>query len=346
MSEVNEALGALPEIAIAAGYAGGLVVDYIAGRRGDAKRTEAIHTQGVTPEEYGAYNAEHYRLSPIDRELEGLEEPPVASSPWRSRVIEGARKPLAWAMATTALVGVLAFHKEQPRQITNAVVEVDVDQPWNSYTDGDYTRIDGVVRAFESAGHIQIKAETAYNSTAQPESLSQIAGHTPNGSFQLPSAVLASLGDASAATTSTSKKHSKKHSVQPNKGLLVITDDDPLGESAQAVIQEDQLDGNVPIIIVNEGDGSDATAQDLKTIASQTHGRYYAAGTNPAKIVTGLEQTVPPKVEALPVAPQEDDIWLKIADGMLVVLSVELIRRRAELHFRGPLRSRQANVTA
>lgn len=341
MSEVNEALGALPEIAIAAGYAGGLVLDYIAGRRGDAKRAEAIHTQGVTPEEYAVYNAEHYRLSPIDRELEGVEEPPVPSSPWRSRIADGAQKPLAWAMATAALVGVLAFHKEQPRQVTNAVVEVDVDQPWTSYTDGDYTRIDGVVRAFENAGHIQIKAQAAYDSAVQPESLSQIASQTPNGSFKLPEAVTASLGDASSTTASTPKKHG----VQPNKGLLVITDDDPLGDSAQAVIQEDQLDGNVPIIIVNEGSGSDATAQDLKTIASQTHGRYYAAGTNPAKIISGLQQAVPSKVEALPVAPQEDDIWLKIADGMLVVLSVELIRRRAELHFRGPLRSRKANVT-
>ena len=332
---MSEVLDLLPEIAIVSGYVGGLALDHVAGRFGDAKRTAALHTQGVDAAEYEAYLEGSQHLPAVAEQP--AVSPQIASKASRLRSLGNRlNSPAAYAVSAAALVSVLAFHREgQPHQVTSPILEMDVDHPYGALQDGTYKQIDAVAGAFAHPGQLRVQAEIAHDSIARPIRLSLIQGDVPNGPVSLDKAVTQSLGAASATSTGAVNRRA----VKPNVGLLVITDDDPIGATPQSVVT---AAGGVPISIVNEGVQTDQTAQDLMLIAKQTHGKYYGPKTSPSSIVKATEAAIPPKAESLP-APKENDLWLKIASLMSSGLALELIRRRAELHFKGKLRSSRSN---
>src|SRR5271166_3740499 len=104
---MSEVLNALPEIAIASGYVGGLALDHVAGRFGDAKRTAALHTQGVDAAEYEAYLEGSQHLPAM------IKQPAVApqTASKASRIRNRLNSPAAYAVSVAALVSVLAFHR-------------------------------------------------------------------------------------------------------------------------------------------------------------------------------------------------------------------------------------------
>jgi hypothetical protein len=325
MSDVNEILVALPEIAMGAGYFGGLVVDHLVGRSGEAKRTEAIHTQGVAPEEYQDY------LGVNTRGQAALQPPvPVEETSRASQRFDRFTRPVALAMSLSALMLAMNFHTAPPHRETNPILEIDVDHPWNAIGNGSITPINAMATAFEHAGRLQVTAEVAEDDIAKPTTLANLAGDEPNDATSLPLAVSQSVDSAMTSIHTT-------HGLKPNAGILVITDDDPLGGSNSSVESVVTEAGGLPISIVNEGSGSDQTAQDLMAIAKATHGHYYGAQTQPAAVVSAMKNAIQPKAEAAP-APQENSLLLAFATLLSVIVTAKLIARRAELQWRGKLR--------
>jgi len=218
---MSEVLGLLPEIAGVTGYIGGQVVAEVAGRFGDAKREAAVHTQGVTAQEYQDY------LHQSSRGQSGM-TPPVAQPTEEGTTLgkwfDRATRPVAVAMSISALLLAANVHQEPPHRVANPILEVDVDHPWDAIGDGSITRINNMATAFENSGRLQVSAQVAEDSTAYSTTLPNLltAKEAPNDASSLPQAYSNSIDSATTSLHTT-------RGLKPNAGLLVITDDDPLG---------------------------------------------------------------------------------------------------------------------
>lgn len=184
--------------------------------------------------------------------------------------------------------------------------------------------INTVVNQFSATHKISTEALVATNGTVVPLRVDQVSANRAFGEAKLADATEQALDRTAEVTPVLGDQGEKRDAA-----ILVITNGNPIGQTAQVVAATKQQH-NTPIFVVNvEGAGAEAaTTQSLEAIAQQTGGQYWDAHqSNLSEVSKAVEKTV--------VATETDDNngnsdknVLKVLGALLLVGAEEIFRRR------------------
>jgi hypothetical protein len=261
---------------------------------------------------YAAGRAFEYRaLKEIEAEREALipvHEGVEASASSRPGILVRSAAQLAIIGAVAGLAYGEAFTPHEEKSAVAPVVAVAIDHSFETRQDGADKKINKIAGSLIKSREVQVQTYLAHNGSDTPEpvdSVKEISNDDPYGPQTLNKVVPAVMG---AAYNSAAPVYSNQLGTAENRSAatLVLTDNGKIGD-VRTIVSQAEAQGKQPVYVVNVGHKSgSSTSRNLKTIAEQTDGHYWAAKTADANTIThAISQEIKPR--ELPQG--ENSIW-------------------------------------
>jgi hypothetical protein len=296
-----ESFGTASEIGLAAGYVAGQVTDVMAARHA-AKNAEAAASA----------------WGPIDNSAEST--PKI-----RHSMVARLIAPLAVTGAVAGGLTANAWFEHESVAGGSTTVEAVVDHSFQTRQGKLFDRINGLVGKADQSKSLDLRAVVAHNGSQDAMDVQDLPKDIPYGP--------PSVGQAMKVAMDSAFKGRNQAGEKQSGSIFVVTADNPIG-NPKSLAKTAHQNGNIRISIANVvGPDNDAAAQDLRAIAKQTGGRYWAANQADGKILDGLKADVANHEAAAP-APKDDKTFEKILSVLAIFGGLALAREKAELVFK------------
>jgi hypothetical protein len=323
-----EMLSYAPEIATAAGFVGGAVVNHVAGNHGDMNRRGVLSTQGVSDEELASrrLDTEPHLYDDIEEQHKSFAGGVVANT------LRHPAVPVAVALA--AGLSVHAWVHDQGPKVNASVLGIVGDKS-SKTLDGSNHKVDSIFHEFEQTGKIRVRARVAHNYSSDAISVQSIERADVYGPSSMESATAVSMGEVySSASPANSASGTGE---RRNGGILAVTDNNGIG-SVESVVRLSRENGNQPIFVANVGKENGQATRDLKTIAKKTGGHYWTVdGKNAGAVARNVEEMIKPQEVKDPTKP-DPNYFEKFLSVMSIMLAGGMIKARAGIRFTGKQR--------